>query len=87
MPAVILGTMKPSRLGFPAPNSPETHVTVAMYQDVRFDGSGGTNLARRFWTRLPVALRPRPNSTAIVSPFISQADQAVKIRVRSGFLQ
>ena len=28
---------------------------------------------RRFWTRLPVALRPRSNSSAIVSPFMLQA--------------
>src|ERR1035437_5302385 len=40
-------------------------------------GSGGTNPARRFWTRLPVVLRPRSNYSAIVSPFILQANQAV----------
>jgi hypothetical protein len=40
---VILGTMNPSRLGFPAPNRPETLVAVAEYQDVRLGGSGGTN--------------------------------------------
>ena len=58
---VILGTMNPSRLGFPAPNRPETLVAVAEYLDVRLGGSGGTNPARRFWTRLPVALRRRSN--------------------------
>src|ERR1019366_2867269 len=41
------------------------------------DVRGGTNPARRFWTRLAVALRPRSNSCVIVSPFISQADQSV----------
>jgi hypothetical protein len=85
MPAVILGTMNPSRPGFPAPNCPETHVTVAMYQDVRFGGSGGTNLARRFWTRLRMVLRPRSNSSFGIP--LTGADQALKIRVRSRFLQ
>ena len=55
-----------SKLGFPAPNRPETHVVVAEYQDVRLGGSGGTNPARRFWTRLPVALRPRSNFSAVI---------------------
>src|ERR1035437_4963609 len=71
-----------SKLGFPTRNRPETLVAVAECGT----GSGGTNPARRFWTRLPVVLRPRSNSIAIVSPFISEADQTVKIRVRSRFL-
>jgi hypothetical protein len=58
--------------GFPAPNRPETHVAIAECRDVRLGGSGGTNPARRFWTRLPMALRPSSNSGAIVSPFILQ---------------
>jgi hypothetical protein len=37
---------------------------------------------RRFWTRLPVALRPRSNSSAIVSPFMLQAPTK---RSKSGF--
>jgi hypothetical protein len=83
---VILGTMNPSRLGFSTRNRPETHVAVAEYLDVRLAGSDGTNPARRFWTRLPVALRPRSNSCAIVSPFyLTGADQALKIRDRSRF--
>jgi hypothetical protein len=73
---VILGTMNPPRPDFPIRNRPETPVAVAEYQDVR-DVSGGTNPARRFWTRLPAALWPHSNSCAIVSPFISQANQAV----------
>jgi hypothetical protein len=79
---VILGTMNPSRPGSPTLNRPETPVPVAEYQDVRFGGSGGTNPARRFWTRLPVALRPRSNSIALVSPFISQGRTK---RSKSGF--
>ena len=35
------------------------------YRDERA-GSGGTNPARRFWTRLPVALRPRSNFSAVI---------------------
>jgi hypothetical protein len=50
-------------------------------------GSGGTNPARRFWTRLLVVLRPDSNSSAIVSPFyLAGADQALKIGVRFCFL-
>ena len=48
------------QLGFPARNRPETHVAVAEWRDGRFDGSGGTNPARRFWTRLPVVLGRAP---------------------------
>jgi hypothetical protein len=65
MPAVILGTMNPSRPCFPTLNRPETHVAVAEYQDVRLGGSDGTNPARRFWTRLPVVLPRCANSSAI----------------------
>jgi hypothetical protein len=66
---VILGTMNPSRPDFPTLNRPETLAAVAEYRDVRLGGSGGTNPARRFWTRLPVALRPRSNFSAIVSRY------------------
>ena len=76
-----------SEARLPSPNRPETQVADAEYQDARLAGSGGTNPARRFCTRLPVALRPHSNSNAIVSPFISQADQALKILARSRFLQ
>ena len=50
-----------AKLGFPVPNRPETLVVVAECQDVRLDGSGGTNPVRRFWTRLPAALRRQSN--------------------------
>jgi hypothetical protein len=65
--------------GFPAPNRPETLVAIAKWPDVRFDGSGGTNPARRFLTRLPVELRLRSGSSVIIPPFISHADRAVRI--------
>src|ERR1019366_5351735 len=48
--------------------SPRDPCSGAEYRDVLLGGSGGTNPARRFWTRLPVALRPGSNSIAIVSP-------------------
>ena len=56
----LSGKRVAAKLGFPTRNRrkrPETLVAVAEYQDVR-DASGGTNPARRFWTRLPVVLRP-----------------------------
>jgi hypothetical protein len=53
---VILGTMNPSRRGFPTLNRPETPAAVAEYLDGQLGGSGGTNPRAEFWTRLPVAL-------------------------------
>jgi hypothetical protein len=50
----------------PPRNRPETLVAVAEWRDGRLDGSGGTNPARRFWTRLLVALRPHSNSGAAI---------------------
>ena len=49
------------------------------YRDVR----GGTNPVRRFWTRLPMTLRPRSNSSFGIP--LTGADRAVRIRVRSCF--
>ena len=70
------------RSRLPHTKSPKPPAAVAEYQDVRLGGSGGTNPARRFWTRLPMALRPGFNSSAIISPFISQGPTE---RSESGF--
>jgi hypothetical protein len=62
-----------SEARLPCPKSPRDARTgrksTGTYEVVRTP-------ARRFWTRLPVALRSRSNSSAIVSPYLRrlQAD-------------
>ena len=72
---------------FPTRNRPETLAAVAEYQDVR-DASGGTNPGQRFLDSaadgVTAGLQLQRDRFAV---YPTGADQALKIRVRSRFLE